>query len=240
MNNSIIITGASRGIGKAIALDVAENSSSNNINHFFLIARDKAKLKETAKEIKTRHKDAKTFIFATDFSSLKHLEKTIQSIIPHIIGKIYLINNAGYTEPASIIETSNENLIKTFTVNTMAPILIVRELLKGEVNLKKIVNVASTAGMSPRPGWVSYAGSKAAVINVTETMNEELTSKGIDVFSISPGRCATDLRKTLAPEEDQSKIMQPEEVARVVSNLISESAAIMSGQNIVLRKPIIV
>lgn len=100
----------------------------------------------------------------------------------------------------------------------------------------KIVNVASTAGSSARPGWLTYAASKAAVISISKTLSAELAEYGIKVFCVSPGRCATPLRKILAPDEDQSRIMQPESVASVILTLLSSNVDVLDGQDIVVRK----
>lgn len=100
----------------------------------------------------------------------------------------------------------------------------------------KILNIASTAGMTPRPGWLSYSSSKAAVISMSQTLTDELVEYGIKVYCVSPGRCATKFRKRLAPNEDPTTIMQPEEVAEVICNLISDNGNCLDGQNIVIRK----
>src|SRR5690606_33840484 len=100
----------------------------------------------------------------------------------------------------------------------------------------KILNVASTAGSSARPGWLAYASSKAALISISQTLSEELSEYGILVYCISPGRCATELRKILAPDEDPSTIMQPEDVGDVVYHLLSDTGMCLDGQNIVVRK----
>ena len=102
----------------------------------------------------------------------------------------------------------------------------------------KILNVASTAGMTPRPGWLSYASSKAALISMSQTLTEELAEYNIKVYCISPGRCATDLRKKLAPDEDPTTIMQPEEVAEIIRRLIDPDEACLDGQNIIIRKKV--
>src|SRR5690606_33846749 len=102
----------------------------------------------------------------------------------------------------------------------------------------KILNVASTAGSSARPGWLAYASSKAALISISQTLSEELSEYGILVYCISPGRCATELRKILAPDEDPSTIMQPEHVGEVVNQLLSDNGVCLDGQNIVVRKQV--
>ncbi len=103
----------------------------------------------------------------------------------------------------------------------------------------QILNVASTAGSSARPGWLAYASSKAALISMSQTLSEELSEYGIRVYCISPGRCATELRKVLAPDEDPTTIMQPEHVGEVVNRLLSDDGICLDGQNIVVRKQVV-
>ena len=98
-----------------------------------------------------------------------------------------------------------------------------------------MINVASTAGINGRSGWLTYSASKAALIAMSEVMREELAIFGTRVVCISPGRCATDLRRTLAPDEDPSTIMQPEHVADVMHMLASDVGRYIDSQNIVVR-----
>ena len=100
----------------------------------------------------------------------------------------------------------------------------------------KILNVASTAGVTPRPGWLAYASSKAAVVSMGETLTNELAEYGIKVYTISPGRCATELRRKLAPEEDPTTIMQPEHVAEVIMTLVHDDETCLDGQNLIVRQ----
>lgn len=167
--------------------------------------------------------------------------------IPSIIKEVYdeyksidcLINIAGYTDPQPLLQTSIENLKTTYDINVFSLIILIKECVKymrKNDKVSKILNVASTAGITPRPGWLSYASSKAAVIAVSQTLAEELAEYKIKVYTISPGRCATALRRKLAPNEDQSKIMQPQEVAQIISNLVNGKESCLDGQNIIIRK----
>ena len=97
------------------------------------------------------------------------------------------------------------------------------------------MNIASTAGMNGRAGWLTYSASKSAMINMSEVLRSELAPYGIDVICLSPGRCATDLRKTLAPEEDPETIMQPKQVAEIIKLMISETGQLLHSQNLVVR-----
>lgn len=225
-----IITGASRGIGREIAIKL---SMHDDIKNFILVARNEEGLKET-KSLMNQEKNIQ--IYSMDLTNLK----TIQNIIENI-GEKYgnidiLINNAGYANPKSLLETSVENWEKTFKVNVTSMFIFVRECVRYMKNKGgKIVNVASTAGISSRPGWIAYSSSKAAVVSMSNTLSDELREYGIKVYCISPGRCATELRRILAPDEDPTTIMQPQHVAQIVSNLISDLGNCLDGQNIVIR-----
>ncbi|WP_233711157.1 SDR family oxidoreductase [Lederbergia citrisecunda] len=177
--------------------------------------------------------------YSVDLTQYEEVAKLV-----HEVGKKYgtidmLINVAGYANPKSILETSIEDWEKTYSINVHSIFNITKETVKF---MKKtggqILNVASTAGSTPRPGWLSYASSKAAIINMSQTLSEELSDYGILVYCISPGRCATELRKILAPDEDPSTIMQPEQVGEVVNQLLSDDGICLDGQNIIVRKQI--
>jgi 3-oxoacyl-[acyl-carrier protein] reductase len=167
--------------------------------------------------------------------------------IPTIVEEIYqkvksiniLVNIAGYTDPQPLLSTSLESMKKTYSVNVFSPFMLIRECTKYmKKSGGKILNVASTAGMTPRPGWLSYSSSKASIISMSQTLTEELSEYGIKVYCVSPGRCATNLRRKLAPEEDPNTIMQPIEVAEIICNLLSDGEYCLDGQNIVIRKQI--
>ena len=167
--------------------------------------------------------------------------------IPDLVGEIHerhggidvLLNIAGYAEPKSLLDTTAKNLVTTFTVNVFAMLILTREVVRNmQGRPTKIVNIASTAGITARPGWVAYASSKAAVVSLSQTLSEELAGTGVKIYTISPGRTATELRRKLAPEEDPSTIMQPDAVADVIAMLVSEGERTLDGQNIIVRQQI--
>nr|MDQ3345423.1 SDR family oxidoreductase [Chloroflexota bacterium] len=130
-------------------------------------------------------------------------------------------------------------IVRTYTINVLAMIILIREVVRRVRNRPaKILNVASTAGITSRPGWLAYASSKAAVVSLSSTLADELAGSGIKVYTISPGRTATELRRILAPEEDMTTIMQPDEVADVIARLLDDSERILDGQNIIVRKQV--
>jgi short-subunit dehydrogenase len=232
MARTCIITGASRGIGRAIAINMSNNFP--DIENIILIARNEEKLKETTALM---NPEKNIFRYSIDLANFHEVEKLIH-VIGERFGTIdYLLNVAGYVEPKSLLETTIENWELTYKVNVHSVFVLIKEVVKYMKNTGgKILNVASTAGMTPRPGWLAYASSKAALISMSQTLSEELSEYGILVYCISPGRCATDLRRILVPDEDQSKIMQPEHVAEVVEHLLSNTGICLDGQNIVVRK----
>ncbi len=229
-----IITGAGSGIGREAAIQISNGAEYQNLA---LLGRNKDDLEMTKSLMKSNGKDIS--IWLVDFSSPEFVPKVIESIYEKYGSVDCLLNIAGYTDPKPLLQTSLESMMTTYNVNVMSPFMLIRECVRYMKNIGgKILNVASTAGMTPRPGWLSYASSKAAVISISKTLTDELAEYGIKVYCVSPGRCATKLRKRLAPNEDPTTIMQPSEVAGVICNLISQNENCLDGQNIVIRKQI--
>lgn len=228
-----IITGAGSGIGRAAAIEIAK---LNEFSNLVLIGRREDKLRETAELIGDH---GHLHILPFDLANLEQIPDIVKSIFETCKSIDALLNVAGYTDPQSLLTTTLENMETTYAINVFAPFMLSRECVKYmrcNAGVSKILNVASTAGISARPGWLSYASSKASVVAMSQTLAEELAEYNIKVYCVSPGRCATALRRILAPAEDPSTIMQPEEVGRILANLISVNEHCLDGQNIVIRK----
>jgi len=229
-----IITGIGAGIGKATAIKLAQRGY---YDHYALVGRNEKDICATI--------DAMSQYMARDQMTFYPLDLSFPDQIPNVVEQINeqlgniecLLNIAGYTDPKSLLTTTLDSFELTYRINVFAPFMLMRECVKYMKQTGgKILNVASTAGMTPRPGWLSYASSKAAIISMSETLTAELSEYGIMVYCVSPGRCATKLRKRLAPDEDPTTIMQPEEVAAVICDLINPNECCLDGQNIVIRK----
>jgi 3-oxoacyl-[acyl-carrier protein] reductase len=230
-----IITGASSGIGQAVAIEISQREDYHNI---VLLARDEEKLDITSNQM---NKNKNIIKIKFDLEDLYSITTIVKNIVDECGSIDCLLNIAGYTDPQFLLTTTIENFQKTYAINVFSPFILIRECvkhMKNNANGGKILNVASTAGITPRPGWLSYASSKASMISMSQTLSEELAEYNIKVYCVSPGRCATALRKKLAPDEDQTKIMQPEEVAKIISDLVSEKENCLDGQNIIIRKRI--
>ena len=227
-----IITGPGSGIGRATAIQLAQRGYYDS---FALLGRNAEEIQRTMQEM--RKYNGSVRFFQIDFSSPEAIPALVQDIHDSMGEIVALYNIAGYTDPQPLLTTSLESFDQTFRVNVYSPFLLMRECVKYmKIRGGKILNVASTAGMTPRPGWLSYASSKAALISMSQTLTEELSEYGIMVYCVSPGRCATKLRRRLAPDEDPSTIMQPHEVAEVICNLMDPKERCLDGQNIVIRK----
>ena len=233
MGKTVVITGASQGIGRAAAIRMCHEPG---VNAIVLIARSAAGLEETVATMQPGP-DVTVRCIPYDLSDLDGIPALVKGIHDEFGTLDILLNIAGYAEPKSLLDTSADNLVTTFTINVFAMLLLTREFVRYmQGRPAKILNIASTAGITSRPGWVAYAASKAAVVSLSTTLADELAGTGIKVYSISPGRTATELRRILAPDEDPSKIMQPSAVAEVIATLMRDDERTLDGQNIIVRQ----
>lgn len=230
-----VITGIGSGIGREVAIELSRRKYYDS---FSLIGRNIEAIEKTISMMRENGASNIDF-YAVDLVEVEKLPKIVQEIAKKHDGIIALYNIAGYTDPQSLLTTTTESFELTYKINVFAPFVLMRECTKYmRINGGKILNVASTAGMTPRPGWLSYASSKASVIAMSQTLTQELAEYGIKIYCVSPGRCATKLRARLAPDEDSTKIMQPDEVAEVICNIMNPQENCLDGQNIIIRKQI--
>jgi len=235
MSKSILITGASKGIGLATAERFFQ--ADNDITDFVLLARASDEFTVAEAEMRENNPHGKTL---TCYQIDLFDRDAIAALLPQIMerhGKIdVLVNNAGFTAPAPVHEIDFVDFERTIGVNLYAPFLVIQHLLHLGNTFEFIVNIASTAGITGRSGWLTYSSSKAALIAMSQVLREELAIYGTRVVTISPGRCATALRRKLAPDEDPSTIMQPEDVAAAIEMLHSDVGRFVDSENLVVRQ----
>ncbi|MDN5687585.1 MAG: SDR family oxidoreductase, partial [Brachybacterium sp.] len=220
MSKTALVTGASRGIG----LETTRRFILNNddITTVVMCARDSEDFDHNVAELEKELPIGRRIVpIKVDVGDRPALKAAIEQAHDTVGNIDVLVNNAGYTNPVPLQQVDMDDFEKTINVNLYGPFTIVQTLLNRGNTFGLIVNIASTAGINGRSGWLTYSASKAAVINMSQVMREELAIYGTRVVCLSPGRTATDLRKTLAPDEDPSTIMQPEHVAQVINTMSS-------------------
>ncbi len=204
----VIVTGSERGIGKAIARELCRRGHG-----YYAFSR----------------------FYDIDVSSYESVRQAFDEFADAPVD--VLINNAGVVEMGTVLELTPERWRRQFATNLDGVFYCTREyvrIVKDRGQGGKIINIASTAGLGARPGRSAYAASKAAVINFSLSMSEELKPYGIKVYCIAPGACATDMRRTIAPDDDFKSMMQPHELARLVVD-IAEHGDMLDGQVIQAR-----
>jgi 3-oxoacyl-[acyl-carrier protein] reductase len=213
--NNIIVTGSSRGIGAAIAKEWCKRGEKNL---YYQISRW-------------------SDFDISDFKQFEEFMKDFYNFSEEYY-PIALINNAAIAVQGSILETDMNIVEKQFNINFNAIVNTTKEYTKFCINKKikgKIVNIASTAGLGARPGRAIYAATKAALINFSLSMSEELKPYGIKIYIVCPGAVNTDMRHELEPDDDFKNMLQPHEVGKFICNLI-ESDNLLNGQILEVKK----
>jgi len=211
-----IVTGASRGVGRAICIAFAKEGAT-----IVLAARSPQKLAETAEEV--REAGAKAEIVITDLTreeAIKNLMKVTNEKFSRLD---ILVNNAGVTVSAELEWTSTQDWDRLFAVNARAPFILCRESLP---LLKKaprayIINIVSVVGVKCYALQSAYTASKHALRGMTKSLAEELRGTNVRVHSICPGGIDTDMIGQIRPDIKKEDLMRPEEIAELVVYLVT-------------------
>ncbi len=191
-DRSILITGASQGLGKAIALACVEEGAS-----VFLCARNGDMLKQTQKEISLRAKKSQQVLAkSADVSKPEEVHKLVEEVLRQLPNLNGLVNNAGVYGPIGLTENVDwEDWKKTIEINLFGIMLLSQAVIPvfREHSFGKIVNISGGGATSALPRFSAYAASKAAVVRFTETLAEEVKAMGIHINAISPGPLNTRL-----------------------------------------------
>ncbi|GAF14106.1 3-oxoacyl-[acyl-carrier protein] reductase [Bacillus sp. JCM 19046] len=208
-----IVTGAGKGIGKAIALDLAKEGVNVGI-----LARSEETLKRTAAEISAL--DVNVAYAAADVSSEEEVNQAIELIQGELGSADILINNAGIGSFAPLMEMDPADWKKIIDINLMGTFYVTRAVLPQliEKNAGDIINVASTSGLNGSPGSSAYSASKFGVIGLTESLAQEVRRNNIRVTALTPSTVATDLVKDtgLVDESKIEQYMHPEDLAEYI------------------------
>ncbi|MGW7334921.1 SDR family oxidoreductase [Streptomyces sp. NPDC054808] len=230
-----LVTGASRGIGRAIALRLASEGARVGVHY----ANNEAAAKETVATIEAAGGAA--FTVRTELGVPGDAEALWRAFDAHADGLDILVNNAGIAGPGRIHEVSEADYDKVFAVNAKAPFFIVQKGLERLRDGGRIINVSSGVTKVAFPDMTSYAASKGAVEVLTLTLAQTLGSRGITVNAVSPGTIETDIHPWMADPAAKAhaaafsvfnRVGRPADVADVVSFLASADARWVTGQNI--------
>ncbi len=211
-----IVTGASRGIGRAISVALAQEAAT-----VVLAARSIRKLQETADQVTKAGGKAEIVVTElTEEESIKNLVKVTSEKFSRLD---ILVNNAGVTHSAKLEETTTEDWERCMQVNVRAPFILCREALG---LLKKsqagyIINIASVVGVKGYPLQSAYTSSKHALRGMTISLAEELKGSNIRVHLLCPGGVDTELVQKVRPDIKKDELMQPEEIAELVLYLVT-------------------
>ncbi len=214
-----IVTGAGRGIGKAISLFLANAGA-----RVLLTARTETELKSVEEEIRAEGGEAR--IFPADLTRDDDIQKIVDLALGEWGSIDYLINNAGWGRKGPIVKARLEDWEQTFRVNLRAPMVLSRLVLptllaKGE---GAIINMSSISGKTGQANSAAYSASKFGLIGFTESLYEEVREAGIKVAVILPGFVDTPLIP-LNRQLDRSKMIRPEDVAHAVYYVLTASPA---------------
>ncbi|GAB4288849.1 MAG: 3-oxoacyl-[acyl-carrier-protein] reductase [Marinilabiliales bacterium] len=233
-NKTALITGASRGIGKAIALKYAENKA----NVVFTDIVDDENFKNTEKELLEMGVKAKGFI--SDASSFENSQKVVEEILKEFPTIDVLINNAGITRDNLLMRMTEEQWDLVININLKSVFNLTKAVLKTMLKQKygSIINISSVVGVGGNAGQSNYAASKAGIIGFTKSVAKELGGRNIRCNAIAPGFIETDMTAKLPKEVVESwyeKIPlkrggKPEDVANTAVFLGSDLSSYISGQ----------
>lgn len=235
LNNKVaLVTGASRGIGRAIALDLAHNGASIAVNY----AGNEVKANEVVDEIKANGGQA--FAIKADVSNQDDVQQMIKAVIGEFGSLDILVNNAGITRDNLLMRMKDEEWDDVINTNLKGVFLctkgVTRQMMKQRNG--RIINITSIVGVSGNPGQANYVAAKAGVIGLTKTTAKELASRNITVNAVAPGFITTDMTDELSEEVKSemlkqiplAKLGEPSDIANLVTFLASEKSKYITGQ----------
>ena len=233
---SALVTGASRGIGREIALELARQGANVAVNY----SGSQAKAFEVVSEIQALGREA--FAVQCDVSNADSVSAMVKETIDRFGTVDILVNNAGVTKDNLLMRMKENEWDDVININLKGVFLctkaVTRQMMKQRSG--RIINISSIVGASGNPGQANYVAAKAGVIGLTKTSAQELASRGITVNAVAPGFITTDMTDKLTDEVKQAMLAQiplatfgePRDISNVVVFLASEDSKYMTGQTL--------
>ncbi len=229
-----LVTGASRGIGRAIALRLAAEGANIAINY----AGNTAKAEETKAAIEAA--GGKAALFQADVSDSAQVEQMVASVLETFGSLDILVNNAGITRDGLLMRMKEEDFDAVLDTNLKGIFHVTKAVTKIMMKQRsgRIVNMASVVGIIGNAGQTNYAAAKAGVIGFTKSAARELAARAITVNAVAPGFIATDMTAAMPEKAKEATLAAiplrrmgtPEDVANAVLFLVSDQAAYITGQ----------
>lgn len=227
-----LVTGASRGIGRAIALRLAEDGA--NVAVIYAGSADKAEA--VVNEITALGVNAKAY--RCNVADSAAVNETVKAVT-NDLGKIdILVNNAGITRDGLMLRMKDEDFDAVLDTNLKGAFNMIRACYSGFIRKKsgRIINISSVSGIMGNAGQANYSASKAGVIGLTKSVARELASRGITCNAVAPGFIQTDMTESLGDNNPLlnsiplGRMGKPEDIAAAVAFLASDSAAYITGE----------
>ncbi|MBI2162124.1 MAG: 3-oxoacyl-[acyl-carrier-protein] reductase [Candidatus Rokubacteria bacterium] len=229
-----IVTGASRGIGAAIAALLAEDGAAVVVS-----GRDAERLERTAKELESQGRAALGVV--ADVASREDCDRLVEAAKSRFGRVDILVNNAGITRDGLLVRMKDEDWDRVMEVNLRGAFFMTRAVTKAMVRQKsggRVINITSTAGAMGNAGQANYSAAKAGLIGFTKSAARELAHWSILVNAVAPGLIETDMAAAMAGEAREALLAQvplkrigtPREVAEMVRFLAGDGAAYITGQ----------
>ncbi|MBO1438148.1 3-oxoacyl-[acyl-carrier-protein] reductase [Meiothermus sp. CFH 77666] len=232
-----LVTGSSRGIGKAIALELARRGYALAVHY----AGNQAAAEATAAEARELGA-SQVVVLGADLSSPQAAQKLVADANAALGGLEVLVNNAGITRDTLLIRMKDEDWDTVIATNLSAIFHTTREAIKLMMRARwgRVINISSVVGILGNPGQANYVAAKAGMIGFTRSVAKEYATRGITVNAVAPGFIESDMTASL-PENvvaeylkqiPAGRLGRPEEVAKAVAFLASDDAAYINGQTL--------
>ena len=227
----ILITGASQGLGRQLAIDFAREGASA----IAIVARRAEPLQEVKESIQEFAPQTRVLVIDADLSEEENIERVVATTLSEFSGRLdVLVNNASEIGPTPLpylLDYPLEDFRSVINTNLIAPFLIIKKVLPAMIeNGGSIINVTSDAGRTGYPGWGAYGISKFGLEGMSQTWAAELQDTAVRVNYVDPGEMNTDMHRKAEPEEDPSQWADPSEVTEVFVYLASDESRAINGE----------
>jgi len=228
-----LVTGGSRGIGRAVSLALAKQSAAVAVNY----ASNEAAAREVVQQIEGC--GGKAVVLQGDVSKAEDAKRLVDQTVAALGGLHILVNNAGLTRDDLVLRMSEEAWDRVMEVDLRGAFLCTKAALRPMIRQRwgRIVNIASVAGLVGNPGQANYAAAKAGLIGFTKAVAKEVASRNVTANAVAPGLVETEMTAGMTDAQKQAVLLvvplgrwaKPEEIAPSVVFLASEEAGYITG-----------